>query len=158
MQYSSHLDKKEVLQQEYSQPSILPCPHIQWVVNVVIIETDFMTFNTGPCNPVNLWDWSSIMGRGGYKMGESQVRNFLHPPFFVPPLLKCVNFKLPYKNYLKTFCVPYFSMAKTFSAPPPFLRGKTLHAPPPSRFAAPPPSPLPVIGDQSLRGWGLNVL
>ena len=38
-------------------------------------------------------------------------------------------------------------MAKTFCAPP-FRRGKTSCAPPPSRFVAPPP--LPVISDQSL--------
>ena len=25
-------------------------------------------------------DWSLITGRGGYKMGKSQVRNFLRPP------------------------------------------------------------------------------
>ena len=33
MQYVSHLDKKGVLQQEYSQPPILPSPHFRWVVN-----------------------------------------------------------------------------------------------------------------------------
>ena len=44
------------------------------------------------------------------------------------------------------FLCPPFSMAKTFSAAPPFRRGKTSRAPP-SRFVAP---PLPVISDQSL--------
>ena len=29
----SYIDKREVLQQEYSQPQILPSPHFQWVVN-----------------------------------------------------------------------------------------------------------------------------
>ena len=33
MQYFSYLDKREVLQQEYSQPTILPYPHFRWVVN-----------------------------------------------------------------------------------------------------------------------------
>ena len=34
MQYFSYLDKREVLQQEYSQPLIIPSPHFRWVVNV----------------------------------------------------------------------------------------------------------------------------
>ena len=34
MQWFSYLDKREVLQQEYSQPPILPSPHFWWVVNV----------------------------------------------------------------------------------------------------------------------------
>ena len=29
----SYIDKREVLQQEYSQPPILPSPHFRWVVN-----------------------------------------------------------------------------------------------------------------------------
>ena len=29
----SYIDKREVLQQEYSQPPILPSPHLRWVVN-----------------------------------------------------------------------------------------------------------------------------
>ena len=33
MQWISYLDKREVLQQEYSQPPILPSPHFRWVVN-----------------------------------------------------------------------------------------------------------------------------
>ena len=33
MQWFSHVDKREVLQQEYSQPPILPSPHFRWVVN-----------------------------------------------------------------------------------------------------------------------------
>ena len=33
-QYFSYLDKREVLQQEYSQVPILPSPHFRWVVNV----------------------------------------------------------------------------------------------------------------------------
>ena len=32
MQWFSYLDKREVLQQEYSQPPILPSPHFRWVV------------------------------------------------------------------------------------------------------------------------------
>ena len=35
MQWFSYLDKREVLQQEYSQPPILPSPHFRWVVNNV---------------------------------------------------------------------------------------------------------------------------
>ena len=33
MQWISYLDKREVLQQEYSQAPILPSPHFRWVVN-----------------------------------------------------------------------------------------------------------------------------
>ena len=107
----------------------------------------------------NVRDWSLIMGRGGYEMGKSWVRNILRPPqdrvkLLVPPFKKWKLFEpLPFnmakisssprKNYPKTCCAPPpFSMAKTFSAPPPFFcRGKTSHAPP-SRSVAPPP-PLP---------------
>ena len=32
MQYLSYTDKSGVLQQEYSQPPILPYPHFRWVV------------------------------------------------------------------------------------------------------------------------------
>ena len=28
----SYIDKREVLQQEYSQPGIVPSPHFRWVV------------------------------------------------------------------------------------------------------------------------------
>ena len=30
------IDKREVLQQEYSQPPILPSPHFRWVVNTIL--------------------------------------------------------------------------------------------------------------------------
>ena len=49
-------------------------------------------------------DWLLITGRGGYKMGKSQVRNFFAPPippqervkrFAPPPLLKSGNFLRP---------------------------------------------------------------
>ena len=33
MQSFPYLDKREVLQKEYSQPPILPSPHFRWVVN-----------------------------------------------------------------------------------------------------------------------------
>ena len=33
MQNFSYLDKREVMQQEYSQSPILPSPHFRWVVN-----------------------------------------------------------------------------------------------------------------------------
>ena len=70
-------------------------------------------------------------GEGGYKMGKLWVQNFMGPPsrLFVPPLLKSGNFLYPPFNtssiyHVKTtpkLVVPSFSMAKTFSAPPPFL-------------------------------------
>ena len=34
MQLLSYFDKREVLQQEYSQPPILPSSHFPWVVNL----------------------------------------------------------------------------------------------------------------------------
>ena len=39
MHYFSDFDKREALQQEYSQPSILPSPHFRWVVNVCTNRT-----------------------------------------------------------------------------------------------------------------------
>ena len=38
MQYFSYLDKREVLQQEYSQPQILPCPYFLSVENENIVN------------------------------------------------------------------------------------------------------------------------
>ena len=38
MQYFSYIDKREVLQQEYFQPPILPSPHFWWVVKYHILE------------------------------------------------------------------------------------------------------------------------
>ena len=37
-----YLDKKEVLQQEYSPPSILPSPYFRWVVNVHVLLINLM--------------------------------------------------------------------------------------------------------------------
>ena len=34
MEWFSYLDKREVLQKEYSQPPILPSPYFRWVVNI----------------------------------------------------------------------------------------------------------------------------
>ena len=34
LQKFSHFGKREVLQEKYSQPPILPSPHFQWVVNI----------------------------------------------------------------------------------------------------------------------------
>ena len=34
VQHFSHFDTRELLQQGYSQPQILPSPHFQWVVNL----------------------------------------------------------------------------------------------------------------------------
>ena len=54
-----------------------------------------------------LWDWSFIMGRegGGYKRGESRVRNILHPPpqdrvkhFSPPPPFYSGIFLRPLQN------------------------------------------------------------
>ena len=33
---NSYNDKREVLQNEYSQPPILPSPHFRWVVNITM--------------------------------------------------------------------------------------------------------------------------
>ena len=33
----SYIDNREVLQQEYSQPPILPSPHFRWVVNLLFV-------------------------------------------------------------------------------------------------------------------------
>ena len=38
-------------------------------------------------------DWSLITGRGGYKMGDSRVRNFLPPP--PPPSRQGKTFRAP---------------------------------------------------------------
>ena len=51
-------------------------------------------------------DWSLITGRGGYKMGKSWVRNFLHP---APP-----------KDRVKPFASPLFKSGN-FSRPPPAI-------------------------------------
>ena len=89
-------------------------------------------------------DWSLITGGGGggYKMGKSQVRNFFRPPppqdrvkLFAPPpppFLKSGNlFAIAFhmaktssyqvKTTQQLFVPPPFSMATTFSAPPPFI-------------------------------------
>ena len=99
-------------------------------------------------------------GEGGYKMGKSWARKLLRPPppqdrlkLFAPPtLLKAGNFLCPPPPFtiantssarVKTtskFLVPYFSMAKTFSATPLFFcRGKTSLAPPPPPVLLSPP-------------------
>ena len=38
MEYFSYTDKREVLQQEYSQSPILPCPPFRWVVKLTCLE------------------------------------------------------------------------------------------------------------------------
>ena len=88
-------------------------------------------------------DRSLITRRGGYNMGKSRVRNFLHPP---PPskqphtphtcpisMAKTSSSSVNIPQNL--LCPPplFFSMAKTFSVPP-FCKGKT--CPPPSHFVA----------------------
>ena len=112
-----------------------------------------------------LRDRSSITGRrgGGYKIGKWRVRIFLRHPshgrvkLFIPCLLKGGKLLLPLQCGLKTpvlklpqkaLC-PVFSMAKTFSAHPPFLVGVKPHStllP----FYSPPPPLLPIINDRSL--------
>ena len=107
------------------------------------------------CSSVLVRDWSLITRRGGYKMGKSEVWNFLRPPqdrvkLFAPPTF------IEWKLFAPP---PPFSMAKIssyrlkttpilFVAPPPsawlklppplLRRGKPSHAPP-SRFVPPPP-------------------
>ena len=106
--------------------------------------------------PALLRDWSLFTGRGGYKMGESWVRNFLRPPSrqdktfrAPPPPLKSGKFSGPPPTiWLKlqataeklpqNFLCPPFSMARTFSAPPPLFVTVKLHMPP-LPFCSPPP-------------------
>ena len=76
-------------------------------------------------------------------MGKSRVRNFLRPH----PLQYGINLKLPHKNCPKSFCAPPSACLKKIPPPPPFRRGKTSHAPPPSRFVA---APLPVVSASPL--------
>ena len=106
-----------------------------------------------------LRDWSLITGRGGgggaTKWENRGSETFCAAPqdrvkLFAAPLLKIGNFWRPPYNMAKTssyhvkttpklFVPPPFSMANTFSPPPPLRRGKTSRAP--SHFVAPPPSP-----------------
>ena len=109
------------------------------------------------CTLNTLRDWSVITWRGGYKMGKSRVRNFLHPPsqqdktfrapflksgnLLRPPFLKSGNLLRP--PFLKSgnFLRPPFNMAKTSSyciettsklfvpPPPPFSMAETLSVP-----------------------------
>ena len=90
-------------------------------------------------------------GEGGYTMGKSRVRNFLHPTSrqgknfrAPPPFLRVKTFCAPPPPsiWLKLF-VPTFSMGNTFYASP-FRRGKTSHA-----FFSSCVAPLSVISDQS---------
>ena len=48
MQYISYLEKRGVLQQEYSQPPTLPSPHFRWVVNIIY------QFSNCPCFSISL--------------------------------------------------------------------------------------------------------
>ena len=132
-------------------------------------NTRYMTMlNNFVSSQAVLRDWSLITRRaGGYKIRKSRVRNCLHPlppsrqgkTFWPPLLIRMETFCAPPPfNMAKTpsYCVkttpklgvllPPFSMAETFSTA--FLRGKTSHASPRSRFVAPPLPP--VISDQSL--------
>ena len=95
-------------------------------------------------------------------MGKSRVRNFLRPPpsrqgktfcapppfkewkLFAPPLQYGLNFKLPRKNYPKTFCAPPSAWLKLFS-PPPLFVGVKLHVPPLPFCSPPPPPPSPLL-------------
>ena len=107
-------------------------------------------------------------------MGKSRVRNFLRPPppppppppprdrmrLFTPHLFQFgLNFKPARKNTPKLVVPPpLLAWLNLFLPPPPyFCRGKTSHAPPPSRFVAPRPPPLPMISDQSLVISGLRL-
>ena len=45
MQWFSYFDEREVLQQEYSKPPILPSPHFRWIViHVKTSEADTVKF------------------------------------------------------------------------------------------------------------------
>ena len=48
MQYFSYLDKREVLQQEYSQPTILPSLHLWWVVKTPTFSICFSNQRHNP--------------------------------------------------------------------------------------------------------------
>ena len=55
MQYFSYLDKRELLQQEYSQPSIHPSPHFQWVVkHSMNLNIEMGAENDLLCNNITL--------------------------------------------------------------------------------------------------------
>ena len=90
--------------------------------------------------------WSLIMGReGGYNMGKSRVRNFLHPPLLKSGNLLRLSPPPPPFNMAKTssyhvkttskLCVhlpPPPRNSAWLTPPPPFFRrGKTSHPPPP---------------------------
>ena len=72
MQHFSHFDKREVLQQEYSQPPILPSPHFRWVVNTLsrvhslhLKETTIQEYlvKYGPLSvSVDATTWNNYMG------------------------------------------------------------------------------------------------
>ena len=47
MQWFLYLDKREVLQQEYSLPPILPSPHFRWVVKQVKQSVKCFKFQGG---------------------------------------------------------------------------------------------------------------
>ena len=84
---------------------------------------------------------------------QDKVKLFA-PPFkewklFAPH--PSVWLKLLRKNCLQTCCAPIFSMAKTFSAPPPLFIGVKIHMPP-LLFCS--PHPLLIISDQSLSAVG----
>ena len=66
MQWFSYLHKREVLQQEYYQSTILPSPHFRWVVNVHIQFTIF---------PLDHWDtFSSVQGAILIQLYRSTLR------------------------------------------------------------------------------------
>ena len=94
-------------------------------------------FSVASTNPTWLCvlDWSLITGRGGgggYKMGKSQVRNFVYPPLSAPSLVKGGNSLCPPFNMAKTSCNPV-KTTQNIVCPP-----------------------LSVISDQSLRSaWSL---
>ena len=85
----------------------------------------YIKFNNDEDNYIR--DWSLITGSGGgYKMGKSQVRNFLHPPppqqdsqtfLRPPPLLKSGNFSRSPLNMAKTLSYCIKTTPKPFVPP-----------------------------------------
>ena len=92
---------------------------------------------------------NSSRGRGATKWENRGSETFCATP--PPPQDRVKLIKLLHKNYPKTFCAAHSAWVKLFPSPPPFHKGKASHDPPPLPLCSPPPpSPQPVISDQSL--------
>ena len=78
MQWFSYLDKREVLQQEYSQAPILTSPHFRWVVNLSNAKS---TGGVGPSGVVVLTLLVVVkVGKSPLRPSTSDVnRNYCDP-------------------------------------------------------------------------------